>query len=73
MEDAAYRLKRTNLLVNLFSLLCLPRRNYPKATEMTAPLGRIVICTKNIEQMAEYYSKHFGFQSPGLKATASSN
>lgn len=28
---------------------------------MTAPLGRIVIYTKKIEQMAEFYSKHFGF------------
>lgn len=25
------------------------------------PLGRIVIYTKKIEQMADYYSKHFGF------------
>ncbi len=28
---------------------------------MTAPLGRIVIYTKKIEQMAEFYSKNFGF------------
>lgn len=25
------------------------------------PLGRIVIYTKKIEQMAEFYAKHFGF------------
>lgn len=28
---------------------------------MTAPLGRIVIYTKKIEQMSEFYSRHFGF------------
>lgn len=28
---------------------------------MTAALGRIVIYTKKIDQMAEFYSRHFGF------------
>lgn len=28
---------------------------------MTPPLGRIVIYTRKIEQMAEFYAKHFGF------------
>lgn len=28
---------------------------------MTASLGRIIIYTRKIEQMAEFYSKHFGF------------
>ncbi|MEP3475198.1 MAG: VOC family protein [Hyphomicrobiales bacterium] len=28
---------------------------------MTVPLGRIVIYTKKIDQMAEFYAKHFGF------------
>jgi catechol 2,3-dioxygenase-like lactoylglutathione lyase family enzyme len=28
---------------------------------MAAPLGRIVIYTKKIEQMAQFYSRHFGF------------
>ncbi|MDV7144945.1 VOC family protein [Tropicimonas sp. TH_r6] len=28
---------------------------------MTAPLGRIVIYTKKIEQMAAFYARHFGF------------
>ncbi|WP_323771181.1 VOC family protein [Antarctobacter sp.] len=31
------------------------------AATMTAPLGRIVIYTKKIEQMGEFYAKHFGF------------
>lgn len=28
---------------------------------MTAPLGRIVIYTKKMEQMADFYAKHFGY------------
>lgn len=28
---------------------------------MSAPLGRVVIYTKKIEQMAEFYAVHFGF------------
>ncbi|MGB3315199.1 MAG: VOC family protein, partial [Albidovulum sp.] len=42
-------------------LLCLPNRNCPTAAAMTTPLGRIVIYTKKTAQMAEFYTKHFGF------------
>ena len=29
---------------------------------MTAPLGRIIIYTKRLEQVAAFYCKHFGFK-----------
>ncbi|MEO1308295.1 MAG: VOC family protein [Pseudomonadota bacterium] len=29
---------------------------------MPQPLGRLVIYTKKVEQMAEFYAKHFGFE-----------
>lgn len=34
---------------------------------MPTPLGRIVIYTKKIEQMAEFYAKHFGFMVSHIK------
>ncbi|MEL6681969.1 MAG: VOC family protein [Pseudomonadota bacterium] len=29
---------------------------------MSAPLGRIIIYTKKLDEVAEFYSKHFGFE-----------
>ncbi|MDO8882453.1 VOC family protein [Pseudotabrizicola sp.] len=52
---------RDGTAVSNHTVLWFPETGLVEGAEMSASLGRLVIYTSRIDEMADFYAKHFGF------------